>query len=400
MTGSIPAGSAIDPAPARQTGRTGPRVAVVGGGILGLSTAVRLAENGASTVLLEQSQLGAGASLRSFAWLNAKNKEPFEYHMLNVAGMAEYSLLALELGAGGWLHRVGTADWASGEAARAVVEQRVERLHSWGYPSSWLTRDELRRIEPAITLADDVERVAFYGNEGYVYVAELLSLLRLRAAELGVELLTGTGVSEIEQAAGAVVGVRTDRGERVSADAVAICAGPRTGALAATLGVELPMRAEWPGLLAVTAPLPMRMRIAVQTPEVAIRPDGGGRLLLQAAQLDDEITIATPTDPLPPSAHKTLERSVKLVPSLAEARLESATIALRPSTADGLPAVGALPGVEGAYVALAHSGVNLSPMLGRLLAREIVFGERHPCLADFRPERFTPALSGPVSRGG
>jgi glycine/D-amino acid oxidase-like deaminating enzyme len=65
-----------------------------------------------------------------------------------------------------------------------------------------------------------------------------------------------------------------------------------------------------------------------------------------------------------------------------------ARFGLRPVPADGHSCVGALPEIPGYYEAVTHSGVTLGPLVGRLLAREILTGEVDPLIAPFRPDRF------------
>lgn len=59
----------------------------------------------------------------------------------------------------------------------------------------------------------------------------------------------------------------------------------------------------------------------------------------------------------------------------------------RSRPADGLPAVGFLTPKQKAYVVATHSGMTLGPLLGRLVAQEIVQGQRDPLLADYAPDR-------------
>jgi glycine/D-amino acid oxidase-like deaminating enzyme len=74
----------------------GPRVAVVGGGVLGVSTAAQLAERGARVTLLSEADLASGASGRSLSWLNSSGRRSPQYHRLRLLGLDRY-LLALPL---------------------------------------------------------------------------------------------------------------------------------------------------------------------------------------------------------------------------------------------------------------------------------------------------------------
>jgi fructosyl amine oxidase (glucosone-forming) len=74
-------------------GGHGPRVAVVGGGVLGVSTAARLAERGAHVTLFTEDRLASGASGRSLSWLNSSGRRSADYHRLRLLGLVRYRTL-------------------------------------------------------------------------------------------------------------------------------------------------------------------------------------------------------------------------------------------------------------------------------------------------------------------
>jgi glycine/D-amino acid oxidase-like deaminating enzyme len=76
------------------------------------------------------------------------------------------------------------------------------------------------------------------------------------------------------------------------------------------------------------------------------------------------------------------------VASLAGARVEATRIGVRPMPRDRHPVVGPVPGVDGFYVVVSHSGVTLGPLWGRIAAAEILDGKPDPRLEPFRPSRF------------
>ena len=77
-----------------------------------------------------------------------------------------------------------------------------------------------------------------------------------------------------------------------------------------------------------------------------------------------------------------------MVPALESAKVEGARVGIRPMPEDGFPCVGAVSARPGYYEAVTHSGVTLGPLVGRLLAREILAGEVDALITPFRPERF------------
>jgi len=71
-------------------------VAVIGGGIIGVTAAFYLARRGKKVVLLERCQLARGTTCNSLAWINASSKAAdADYHRLNARGLAEHKKLAL-----------------------------------------------------------------------------------------------------------------------------------------------------------------------------------------------------------------------------------------------------------------------------------------------------------------
>jgi glycine/D-amino acid oxidase-like deaminating enzyme len=361
-------------------------VVIVGGGIIGAAITYRLAQAGVRVTLLEAGQLASGTSGASFAWLNANNKPPFPYHLLNVSGMAEHRALREEFGQTPWLHMDGSIEWATDAAAQDALREKIGRLRAWGYPAEILTRDELRRMEPDLTPPAGVAWIAAYPTEGYAHVPLLIGALAGAARDLGARVRPHCRVAEIARTGGRVTGIVTADGERIAADIVVSCTGRWSGEFAALAGAQLPMQPS-PGLLVVTAPAPVRLRTLLNSVAINIRPDGGGRLRLQSTEFDDRITVDTPTVPLPEICAEILRRAVAVLPALAGTPIEAALIAGRPIPRDGFTVIGPAPGADGLYLICTHSGVTMGPFLGRLAARELMTGEADPRLATFRPER-------------
>jgi glycine/D-amino acid oxidase-like deaminating enzyme len=96
-----------------------------------------------------------------------------------------------------------------------------------------------------------------------------------------------------------------------------------------------------------------------------------------------------------PQAQDLVDRAARVVPAITGARAEAARLALRPIPADSYSAVGPIPGLDGYYLVVTHSGVTLGPYLGRLVAGEIAGGSPAPELATFRPARFFSGNRGP-----
>ena len=360
-----------------------PDVLVIGAGIVGASIAYGLASRGAAVTVLEADRPAAGTSKSSFAWPNANEKLPREYFDLNFAGLAEHHRLAAELGHGAF-QPTGNLEVVAGPESRATQQRKVARLRDWGYRAELIDETRARELVPDLVPPADAG-FAFFSNEGWV-AASLLTYHLLEAAKrAGATVRFPARVNLLSVEGRQVVGVRVD-GERIPADVVVDCSGPHAAELLRPLGVAVG-RQRSPGLLVVTEPMPTGLTRVLHTPRVYLRPDGAGRVLMGS----EEIDAGLPADPKPspesPECREMLHRARAVLPTLDGARIEAARLGWRPLPADGLSAVGPVPGVEGYYLVFTHSGITLGPVLGRLVAEDVLTGSPDPLLAPFRPDR-------------
>ena len=361
----------------------GADVLVVGAGCVGANVAYRLTERGATVTVLDAGRPGAGTSGASFAWTNSFNKTPRDYHELNVASMEEHAALAKELGGGGWLHQDGALAWEDGETGILRLGAAVDRLTGWGYPVERIAPRQAREIEPDLRIAATVEQVVWTPGEGYVEVVPFIAALLTEARRRGARVFSGHRVAEVVVEGGRVRGVRTEGGERFAADSVVDCAGVAAGEMAALAGVTLALD-RVPGRLVYTAPVATTLRRPIHAPGCHVRPDGGGRIVLAEGAHDQ--TWREDGEPWPPE--RSLSAVAAHLPALAGARVEAVRIGVRPMPRDERPMVGALPGLDGFYVVVSHSGVTLGPLWGRVAAAEILDRALDPRLAPYRPARF------------
>jgi glycine/D-amino acid oxidase-like deaminating enzyme len=123
----------------------------------------------------------------------------------------------------------------------------------------------------------------------------------------------------------------------------------------------------------------------MHAPHIEIRPDGDASVVLHSREVDALIDTGEDSAELARLLHE-LARYV--VPELGNSRIAETRVVDRPIPGDAFPSVGAVRSVPGYYEAVSHSGITLGPVIGRLLASEILSGRADDMLADFRPERF------------
>jgi glycine/D-amino acid oxidase-like deaminating enzyme len=369
-------------------------VVVVGAGVIGAAVAFRLAQAGAKVTVLEGvDRVGAGTSGRSFAWTNSNGKTPQAYHNLNVAGMQAHAALGGEFGSTPWWHGGGNLDWRATDSGRAQLTDRVERLRAWGYAVEWVTPDRWHELEPDVDLNSVGDApIAFYPLEGWLDPIVYAHAMLRAAGAHGAVVRTRAHVEQVLVSGGRARGVALRGGQQVEADWVVNCAGRWANTLSV---VDMP-RLRLPlaptlGLLVFTPPVASGLRRVVHAPSINMRPDGAGRLLLHADDVDDALAPEAEPGVGSPIVQEMLRRAAAVLPGMGQVAAEAVRIGIRAIPADGLSAVGAMPGIDGYYVVVTHSGVTLSPFLARAVAVEIVNDAREEQLEPFRPGRLLEA---------
>jgi glycine/D-amino acid oxidase-like deaminating enzyme len=362
------------------------RVAVIGVGVLGACVGWNLSRHGVSVVLLDAGRPGEAVTDWSFSWVNASNKTVRRsYFDLNIAGMAVHRELAEAIGPDSWWYPSGNLRWADDPAAEAKLLETAGLLADWGYGVEVSTGAEVRRrLEPGLAVTAGAQ-VVFYPDEAWVHGRHLVDRLVGQAVAAGAEYRFGTEVQDIgTDADGGVRSVGLSDGSRIDVGSVVNAAGPDASHVAGLVDRQLPMRRE-PGAVTRIDCARVPVQRIVHAPNIAIRPDADASIVLHSVEIDALIDKGEGPAGLARLLHESAQR---VVPELSDARIAQTRIVNRPIPADGFPSVGAVPSVPGYYEAVSHSGITLGPVLGRLLASEILSGNRDEALADFRPERF------------
>jgi glycine/D-amino acid oxidase-like deaminating enzyme len=382
------------------------KVIVIGAGIVGASIAYALARDGAEVTLVERGAPGGGASHTSYAWVNSNSFDEPKYHALRVLSMAAYRDLADEFGGGtgAWLHETGSLRVAFTDEQAEQVTQRVTAKRAVGYPAEVI--DDPATIPALANLPRPPKIVARYPTESYVDTTVFIGALLHRFAGHGGTLLRAT-VTALDPA-----GVTTDSADPNSGDSDFAATGDRhldadrvilaTGTDTSLLkDAGFPLEALGPaGATVITDPLPVPLDGLIHFPDLTVRPDGGGRLLLHALDIDAKIETALPRDCLALDKESVDELTARASGYLGvQATAADVRLSFRPHPPDGFPVVGPVPGhgsgpgKQGTYVVCTHSGVTLAAILARLVSREIRTGTPDPLLAPYRPDRIQKTMS-------
>jgi glycine/D-amino acid oxidase-like deaminating enzyme len=363
-----------------------PRVVVAGAGIIGANIAYQLARRGAAVTVLDREGGATGATANSFAWINATfSKQPRAYYELNRLGLQAWRRLEEDMKLP--VRWGGSLEWYSGEAQAAELRKAVRGHQSWGYSVAMVEESRLRALEPNVTFGP-VAAAAHADEEGHVDPVAATHVLLQHAQSHGAvfrDRVTVTGLDGRDR----LRAVQTDAGD-IPADVLVIACGVDTARVASMAGLRVPLK-ESPGVLVHTAPLPPQLNRVVLAPRAHMKQKPDGRIVA------GEGFGGTPTTDSGIEAAKMFMRNAASeLPALLRAPIERVTLGYRPLPSDGFPIVGFAQGRRDIYIAVMHSGVTLSPFVGRAAAMEILDGVDVDLLGPYRLERFAAEKSRQV----
>jgi len=212
---------------------------VVGGGIVGCSTAYHLAKRGfGDVVLLERHSLTSGSTFHA-AGLVGQLRSSATITRLLGHSVALYETLEAETGqATGW-KRCGGLRLACNAERLTELERQATTARSFGLDMHLLTPSEAQQLWPLMR-THDLVGAAFVPTDGSASPADIASALARGARAHGAHLIERCGVTGVSHEAGRVSGVETDRGS-IACEIVVNCAGRWAGELGALAGVTVPV---------------------------------------------------------------------------------------------------------------------------------------------------------------
>lgn len=366
------------------------RVAVLGGGIFGVSTAVHLARLGAEVTIVTQGSVASEASGRSLSWLNSSRRRSLEYHRLRCAGIDRYRSLSARHPEAAWLRFDGGLTWDADDDRNEIADV-LSHEQGIGYHAILLRPEEVADHVAGVS-ADAItpQGAIFNPGEGWVDLPSLIRFLIEEFTRLGGVLVENAGRATIDVSGGMARAIVDADGTRYEADAVLLAAGAAVPDILAHIGVHLP-DATPISLLVRTKEASLPLRAVLNTPRVAVRPTPDGALVLDAAWSEEEVEIVSKgnyrvRDETVEGLLREASRVLAGNPVLA---LDSYGVGPKPIPVDGEPVFGPLSEIDNLHVAFSHSGATLGLIAGELLASEICTGKPSPLLASFRPSRFS-----------
>lgn len=368
--------------------QTQPRVAVIGGGVIGVSSAYHLARRGARVWLVTEGALASGASGRSLSWLNSAAIRSEHYHQLRMIGIDRYRTLFARQPDQNWLRFDGGLNWQA-DKVELQTEIHAHQL-ARGYGSQLLAPEEVEaRVAGVNPAAIPTSGAIWNPGEGWVDLPSLIDYLAQEVVSLGGELVRNAGEAFVRTRAGRVIEVTTHDDLRIKADAALIATGSKAPQMAAKFGVRIP-DATTMALLVKTAPIQTRLRAVLNTPRASVRPSPEGTFVIDSDWTESHIEVEPDGTCHVPgeTVEELLAEASQVLAGTPHLMAEVSGIGPKPIPADGEPVLGQLGDISGLYVAFTHSGATLALIVGELLASEIMTDQPHPLLAPFTARRF------------
>jgi len=256
-------------------------VVVIGGGIIGICTALYLARKGEHVTLLEKGRIAAEQSSRNWGWIRQQGRDPAELPIM-IEAMRLWHDLAAEVDTDIGLRPTGVTYFANKAAQLAGYTAWLEIAKAHSLDTRLLSGDEVAATFPtmktrfagALTTPSDMRA------EPWVAVPALARL----AQGAGVCIVEGCAVRKLDIAAGQVAGVLTEAG-RIAALKVVLAGGAWSNLFLQTHGVFIPQLSVRE-TVAATGPLPDIGQGAAASSKVAFR-----------RRLDGGYTLAPPGSP-------------------------------------------------------------------------------------------------------
>jgi D-amino-acid dehydrogenase len=367
---------------------------VIGGGVVGASTAYHLARAGVKTLLVDRRDAGratdAGAGILSTA-ANTDDPDPIERFEARAA--AYYPVLVEHLqgdGIGDTGYRVcGSLTVAIDDDEVAHFHQVRTGLRRWraakDHGFAEIGRDEAKALFPPLAQV----KGAIHCGRGARIDGRLLAAALLHAAgQRGVEV-RHAAVDELIGERGAVARIRV-AGERIACGRIVVAAGAWSKEIARRLDIDLPVEPQrgqivhlgLPGVATSAWPIVLAFRGHYMVPW------DDGRVAVGATR---ETGSGFAPHATAAGVIQVLTEALRVAPGLADAEIREIRVGLRPASRDGLPILGPVPGIANVLLATGHGsiGLQLGPYSGKVVADMIARGQAVTEIAPFSLARFT-----------
>jgi glycine oxidase len=362
-------------------------VLIVGGGIIGLSLAHRLAAENRRVVVLDRREPGLEASWAAAGMLSAAPESPDDLSLMPLAkkSFALYPdfVAAIEgrSASRANFRRDGALELFFGASAEAERDRTVAAHRTLGLTTQSVSPAAARSIEPS--LSNSAYAAAWLPDEYSVEPRALTAAVLHAAKNCGVDVRANVEIKNLVIEGSRCIGAES-HSQKIFAAHVVLAAGCFSSGIgaAARLAPTQPVRGQMVSLRAAR-PVPNHV---VRSHKGYVVPRGNGLLVagstIEHVGFEKNVTAA--------GIGGILAAAIELIPELAGAAIEETWCGLRPDTPDHLPLIGRTE-YEGLWLATGHyrNGILLAPATAEILGDWILRGKTDFDVAAYSPQRFT-----------
>jgi glycine/D-amino acid oxidase-like deaminating enzyme len=350
---------------------------------MGATTALHLARAGMSTAVIDR-----GAICREASGVNAGT---LTLHMTR-AVLIPYAMRGrqLWLDAPDWLGMDAGARAAPGlsvaftPAERDMLEHRAAARRAEGAPIELITPSRARSIEPGLN--GTIIAAAYCALDGHVTAYLTGRAYRRALVAAGATLMEQHPVEGIDRDGGLFAIHGADQ-PPVRARRLVLAGGVWLESMLGWLGLDVKVKCLINQLVVTERMRPvMRSVLGIANGLLSLKQFENGSVLVGGGWQGIGDPVRGAVEAIPDNLIGNVRLARHTIPALAEARVARIWLGLESETADALPMIGPLPGIDDAYViGCVHSGYTSGPFMGRLLADAILGHE--PELPLFDPAR-------------
>ena len=338
---------------------------IAGGGLIGATIALELAEAGLKVALFDAREPGREASWASAGMISPapENAGMIPFVPMSLASVALYPefidrverLTGMEVG----YRKDGALDVILGGDAEEELSTVIALQHGVGLKARALSAEQARQMEPALT--DEIQAAIFREDEASLDTRAFIEATLKAAAAKGVEIFSGNGAKAVWKAGRRCQGLHLEHGQ-VQAKWTVIAAG----CFSARIEGVAPYAPVFPakGQMIALRCEAIEIKRILWLEHKYLVPRTDGRIVagstIERTGFDHDVTAG--------GVELILREVMKMVPGLEQARIEETWAGLRPDSPDHLPIVGATD-IDGLLMATGHfrSGILLAPITARLI---------------------------------
>ena len=358
-------------------------VAVIGGGIMGCSTALHLSRHKLKTIIIDSGALCCEAS--------GVNAGTLTLNMTR-SSLIPYAIKGWELwnNTEQWLlgdvgtRSVNGLSLAFTEEEEELLVKRAEARKAMGAPIELVSRKTAQQLEPG--LSKSVRAAAWCSKDGFTSAYLTGHAFQKTLGNENVQIKEYSKVNKIENENSYFI-IYNENGEFVKSKRIVLAGGVWLEYMLSLLNICIPIRCLVNQLIITERISPvMKTVLSIANGLLSLKQFANGTVLIGGGWQGIGDTERGGVEAIPKNIIGNIRLACHVIPKLRLGRMARVWLGLEAETTDALPIIGNVPGVANAYViGSVHSGYTSGPYMGWLLSQFIMGKE--PEMPIFDPNR-------------